>query len=508
MRVTADHLRDVQLALARKSHLRFMQHCWMKDEPMVVGYHTREITTRIDRAIEDYRNGKSSYIRIKIHQRAGKSDVVSRFLPPHFLAEFPDRSVINASYSAGKAEEFSAGAMRVVRSAKFQELYPNVVLGRKAVGRWNFNTEHPLTHDLEERFGQVLASGLTSGITGEGAALAILDDYCGSRADAESPVFRNKSWEEFTDSFMSRLDPVHIVIVLATQWHVDDIHGRIEEKNDPESENYDPEFPHFEVMSFPARRELAPIEIQDNYPGPYLFMERYSEQWYRGQYAQLGTYSASAMMDCDPVPRDGGILNTAGIVYHDSVEDFPKLQYCRVWDYAHSAAGRTGADPDYTGGTLLAFERGPRNPATNQTLWNLWILDYVQFREGAVKRDKLIRETADKDGRLVKILVETSLDSKDGFAYLQKQLGGIFNIKPVYPRGDKVQRCTPVEPIFDSGHVHVLRGPWNKIWETGLKKFDGSGRTHDEMVDNITAGFTHHSHIGASTTRKKVYGRV
>jgi len=484
-----------------------MKYCWRKDdEEFLEGLHTRLICERIDKALEDFRQGKSTYLRIKIHQRAGKSDLVSRNLPPRFIAEFPDKEVMDVSFSNPKAESFSRAGMKLVKSRQFKELYPHVAVDRAAAGNWNVKT---YDHDLEqymERAGQVFAAGM-SGVTGDGAHLAILDDYCGSRADAESPTFRQKSWEEFTGSFLTRLAPVHIVIVLATQWHVDDIHGRIDAKNDPEDEDYDPDFPEFETMSFPASKINAPEDLAKQYPGEFLFLERYSSAWYKGQLAQLGIYAASAMMECDPVPRSGGILNTDNLIYHNSVDDFPQIPYSRVWDYAHSAEGRVGADPDYTGGTLLGFQKGARNPATGLYTWSLWILDYDQFRLGAVERDSKIRQIADKDGRLVTILVETSLDSKDGYLYLKNQLGGVYSVLPVQPRGDKVQRCTPVEPIFEAGNVHVLRAPWNKTWKTALQRFDGSGKTHDEPVDNITAGYEYYKHAVKVNGRKITYGR-
>ena len=44
-----------------------------------------------------------------------------------------------------------------------------------------------------------------------------------------------------------------------------------------------------------------------------------------------------------------------------------------------------------------------------------------------------------------------------------------------------------IEPLFDVGHVHVLRGPWNLDWLTEVREFP-SGK-HDDQVDNLTAGY-------------------
>lgn len=501
--------KKIQEELARRQHLRFMQYCWPKQDPLVIGLHTRRICERIDKAIKDFENGKSTFLRIKIHQRAGKSDIVSRFLPPRFLALFPDHEIMNVSYSADKAKKFSNQGLKIIRDKKFQELFPKVRLDRSSMSNWSFKTYDSITENYRSRVGQAMAAGLHAGLTGDGYHLGVLDDYCGSRNEAESTTFRENSWNSFTNDFLTRMAPVAITIIVATQWHEDDIHGRIAKRNDPDDPEYDEDFPLFETLSFPASRENAPLDLVDQYPGEYLFLERYTREWYKNQFAQLGNYATSAMMECNPVPRTGGILNTGGIVWHEDPKDFPKdIQYYRVWDYAHTAVKRTGHDPDYTGGTLLGFERGLRNPANNQYMWKIWILDYTQFREGATLRDQRIRGVANKDGRLVKILVETSLDSHDGFAYLANQLGGVYTVLPVNAIGDKMVRCTPIEPIFEACNVHVLKGAWNKVWLTGLQRFDGSGKTHDEMVDNITAGFQHASYRHRAPTKKVTYGRI
>jgi predicted phage terminase large subunit-like protein len=90
------------------------------------------------------------------------------------------------------------------------------------------------------------------------------------------------------------------------------------------------------------------------------------------------------------------------------------------------------------------------------------------------------------------ILVEDSVDAKDAAITFKSKFAGIRSIILVQCPGDKVSRCDPVEPIFEAGNVHLLKGPWNNIWLRGIRDFDGSGKTHDEMVDNLTCAYKHH----------------
>ena len=89
---------DVDAEFARRKHLNFMQMCWQKKSELIIGKHTKAICERIDKAIADYKEGKSTYLIIKVPVRHGKSDIVSRYLPPHFLGMFPDDEIIVCGY--------------------------------------------------------------------------------------------------------------------------------------------------------------------------------------------------------------------------------------------------------------------------------------------------------------------------------------------------------------------------------------------------------------------------
>ena len=466
----------------RDHHLKFMDHTWMSQvDSFIIGLHTRKICERLDAAIEDYKNGISSYIRISVHHRSGKSEIVSVNLPPRFLAMLPESEIMQVSYNQGKAQESATKGMRLVETSGFQELFPNTTIGRSAVSNWN------LVRDGKTVKGHIYSAGLMAGLIGRGYHLGILDDYCGSKEQAESSVYRNKTWDAFTNDFLTRQAPVSITIILATWWHADDLHGQIENKNNPDHEDYDPDFPVFEHISFPAKAE--DYQGEGEYPGEYLFEERMGKEWYPKTYAFLGEYSSSAVMDCDPTSKFGAILNTRSIKTHASVTEFPDIPYYRVWDLAHTEKQRIGADPDFTGGTLLGFQIIGKHEKKN--IYALWIKDYVEFREKAVIRDKSIEKVYRRDGNKVRVIVENSLDSKDAAEYLKAALYGLATVTAVNCKGDKVVRCTPLEPIFEAGNVHILNGEWNKKWKRSVKEFDGTGKTHDEAIDNMTCGYKH-----------------
>ena len=54
----------IRRELARRTHIGFMKYCWHAMDDFIIGYHTEAISRRIDKAIEVFRNGISTYLRI------------------------------------------------------------------------------------------------------------------------------------------------------------------------------------------------------------------------------------------------------------------------------------------------------------------------------------------------------------------------------------------------------------------------------------------------------------
>lgn len=454
-----------------------MQYMWQKmSEKFLVGIHTKEICYLIDEAIAKFRQGESTFLVVKVPFRHGKSDMISRFLPSHFLGEFPDKEVMLVTYASALAEGFSRYARNLMRTPEYKELYPDTEVSKEngGVQQWG----------IQGRFGGCVASGLTSGLTGKGYHLGLLDDFNASRADAESEVIRNGQWEHFTNDFLTRRAPVSITIVLATPWHKDDIIGRIEERVNPKSDKYDPEFPPFKIVSFPAKD--GDVDIHDEHGElkhihyDYLFPERFSKDWYEQQFASLGTYSSAALLQCDPIVRGGNLVDVSKVKIHEGIEDFPQIKYGRIWDLAHSAKQRIKDDPDFTSGTLLGFRK-------NNGAWELWIKNVGRIRQEAPQRDSFINAVTEQDGEGVIVGVEESLDAKDAVNVIRQATKGRRLVRGIKTRGDKVARFSPLEPIFEAGNVNILKGDWNGAWLSEVSEFP-SGK-HDDQVDNLSAGY-------------------
>lgn len=444
-------------------HLNFMSFTWTNQTtPFLVGLHTRRICACIDEAVEKFRRGISTYWVIEVPFRHGKSEIISRKLPAHFLGLFPDCKVILCGHTTELTEGFSKISRNLISTPQYQDIFSgvNVDPGSSSGSHWK----------IKGREGECFAAGLLGSLSGQGYHLGILDDYCRNRADAESETMREKMWNAFTNDFMTRGAEVSITMVLATPWHVDDIIGRIKKHQKEDSE-----FPKFKFRKFPA--------LSDEYETGTLFPEKFNKKWYTQRKAILGEYGFSSLMQCEPVKRGGNMLNTDCIVKHKSISEYPKsLRWYRVWDLAHTAKERAKQDPDYTSGTLLAFN-------VVDGMIHLWVKNVTRMRKNAPERDAEIRNIAKLDGAYVQIGIGGSVDAKDAIATMRQILQGKRTVYSVSENKDKVVRATPLEPVFMAGNVHVPQGaPWLDEWVSEINSFPFGA--HDDMVDNLSAGYS------------------
>lgn len=149
---------------------------------------------------------------------SAKSTYADVVFVPWFMAKRKRRHVILASYASAIAQKQGRRARQLIKSPSFENLMGGVTLmpDHKAADEWS------LTNGSE-----YMAGGLLSGLTGNRAALGILDDPIRGREAAESETIRNKAWDAYQDDFCSRLIPGAPQIMILTRWHEDDPAGRI-----------------------------------------------------------------------------------------------------------------------------------------------------------------------------------------------------------------------------------------------------------------------------------------
>lgn len=448
--------------LAQRHHLDFLKYCWQAKDPLIIGRHTSAISERIDYAMSEYRQGRSTYTIVTVPPRHGKSDLISRYLAPHFLGEFPGKEIMLISHAADMAESFSSFARDLIGSEQYQNLY-DVSLSKDthSKSKWSLNDQKGATY----------WGGIGTGISGKGFSCGIIDDYFGNREDAESPTNRQKQYEWFGDVFMSRCAPVVMVFILATRWHVDDLIGRIINKNTIGHQDHDPDYPVFQVIKFPALTD-----------GQYLFPERFTEQWYRSSFATAGKYGTASLYQCEPFVRGGNVFEVDKIKVLDEMPT--GLVWKRAWDLASTDKELNKSDPDYTVGALVAV-RKERNESGVQ-IDKIYVKDIRRKQAKAPERDRLIKATAEVDGP-IPIGIEGVAGYMDTVNNIREHFSGSRIVVTLEAEKDKTVRAQCLEPIVEAGNFHILRAEWNQAFIDEMSAFP-SGK-HDDQVDAVVHGY-------------------
>jgi predicted phage terminase large subunit-like protein len=447
---------------ARTSMADFIRYTWPcydlvpPHEPWVEGVHTVPICDRIDQMFLDYEAGIPTYIIVVVPFRHGKSEIVSRRLPGYALGRHPSLEIILATYGQALTDQLSRDARTLMETPQYKAVFPESRLDpkNKGVSQWGLHRHH----------GKMNATAVGGAVTGRGAGLLICDDLIKNREEADSLPIRDKAWNAFTNDLSTRLAPVPMVMLIGTRWHVDDPIGRILNRNNPQHEDYDPEFPRYEVIRYQALQE----------DGTYLFPERYPATWYETQFAQLGPYASSALLQGEPIMRGGNMLKVDEITFSESIPE--NVQWVGAWDLASTEKEVAKNDPDSTVGALGAYYERDGKP------W-FHLRDIVTCRKEATERNELICSTARSDGPAVWQGVEGVAGYKDAYTTIAKILDGESVVYKITASSDKVVRASELEPVIASGRMVMSRDIWNARSIAQLGEFPNG--THDDIVDAI-----------------------
>lgn len=213
------------------------------------------------RAIMESVDGQGPPILIvEMPVRHGKSELISHYLPAYYLGRFPERHIVLASSTDLLAQRYGR---------KSRDCYAR--FAAPSFYRRGVDPSHKGTKEWSTvEGGGMTTAGIGGDIMGRSISLGVIDDFLRSSSDAMSELVRDRQWEWFESTFMTRLEPGAVVIVMATRWHRDDLIGRIT----GESDRYSGEFRiPFRRIRFPAIAEEE--DELGRQPGDALWPQRW-----------------------------------------------------------------------------------------------------------------------------------------------------------------------------------------------------------------------------------------
>lgn len=384
---------------------------------------------------------------------SAKSTYLSVLFPPHYLARFPQNSILAATHS----QEF---AQRWGRKVRNDILLDGVTLGisvstdNSASDRWALSAG-----------GEYYGVGAGVGISGFRADLGMCDDLFGSREDAYSETVREKRWDWYRDDFCGRLKPGAKRVLMNTRWHEEDVAGR-------EIARIRAGVVRGKIIDIPAVAE--PDDALGREPGEYLWDEPSGYNYgsfLRARRKEVSPMMWSALYQQRPAPEEGDYFKADWLKPYEKA---PARETMRVYggsDYAVTADGG-----DYTVHAVVGLD-----PEGRMYLLDLW-------RKQA-SSDVWVERFCDlvKAWKPIGWAEETGQIKSGVGPFLVKRMRErqAFVVREQFPtRGDKAIRAQSIRGRMANDGLYVpVNAPWLADMRSELLSFP-AGR-HDDQVDAL-----------------------
>lgn len=173
---------------------------------------------------EFYEQSEYNVLVINEPPRHGKSRTASCFVE-WILGEHPQEKIMTGSYNETLSTSFSKNVRNSIQEEKadeskivYTDIFPNrkIKRGDGSMNLWS----------LEGGYNNYLATSPTGTATGFGATLLIIDDLIKNAEEAYNESVKEKHWEWFTNTMLSRLEEGGKIIIIMTRWASDDLAGR------------------------------------------------------------------------------------------------------------------------------------------------------------------------------------------------------------------------------------------------------------------------------------------
>lgn len=184
----------------------------------------RKYLVELCRDFQEFLDSDDRAMIVNLPPRHGKSRTACCFAE-WYLGQDPNRKIMIGSYNETLSTMFSKNVRNTIQEIKadpykavFSDVFPNVKikLGDAAMNLWS----------LEGGYNNYLATSPTGTATGFGCTLMIIDDLIKNAEEANNELTKQKHWEWFTNTMLSRREEGAKVIIIMTRWATDDLAGR------------------------------------------------------------------------------------------------------------------------------------------------------------------------------------------------------------------------------------------------------------------------------------------
>lgn len=408
-------------------------------------------------------------ICISVPPQHGKSRLTSILFPAWALTKAPTSRIIQTGYSGDLSEGFTREARTLVRSPGYLKLFPEMATGVDRAGEWHTKLG-----------GYYMATSTGGGGTGRGADILIVDDPFKNAEDAGSKKIRDHVWEMFATTFLTRLSPDGIVIVVHTRWNEDDLIGRLtnpERVRDLKDKGLG-EF-NYEVINIEAICEDPAKDPLGRSVGEPLWPEGKPLKALQVSKAEMTVAQWNALYQGKPNPPGGRLCDTTKIDYINRDQVPADLKLMRCWDLS------LGDDPesDYSCGAYGGVVKRT-DQATGKPVFDFYLVHMDRGKRKWPQQKARIISCAEAESNGGDIGLESVAAWKVAVDELNIYFQGRTLCRGYNPVKNKADRAQPWLGLIDNGRFHIVRGTWNQEFKDELEQFPNG--LHDDQIDAVS----------------------
>lgn len=422
----------VERKICQQSFYEFTKRFWhilIVAEP-VWNWHVKFICDEMQIVAERvFKNEAKLYdLLINVPPGSTKTTICSIMFPAWVWTRMMAARMLSGSYAATVALDNSRKSRIIIESEKYQELFPEVQFRDDQNAKGFYETTEG---------GDRVAVGVGGAATGRHAHFLLIDDPINPKEARSEAEIKNVSlWMKETLPTRKVDKKVSVQIVIMQRLHQEDPSGMMLKEADATN---------------PVRHICLPAELQDNvaparvrrfYVDGLMDPRRMPKSVLEKEKKNLGPYGYAGQYDQSPTPLGGGMFQFEKITHQTPPVSWKRK--VRYWDKAG-----TKDDGAYTAGVLMGEDMEDR----------FWILDVVRGQWDSGEREKIIKQTAEADGKGITVGVEQEPGSggKESMQGTVKRLAGWTTIVDRVT-GDKVTRADPFSVQVNVGNVYVKKG--------------------------------------------------
>ncbi len=257
---------------------------------------------------QDFIQSDDEVMIVNVPPRHGKSRTAG-LLVEWVLGNDQTQKIMTGSYNETLSTMFSKNVRNDIQEEQadenrivFSDIFPGVSIkhGDGAMNLWS----------LEGGYNNYLATSPTGTATGFGATLLIIDDLIKNSEEANNELTKEKHWNWFTDTMLSRLEEDGKIIIIMTRWASDDLAGRALE--------------HFKEAGAKVRH-ISMKALQNPDTHEMLCPEVLSYKSYQAKIQAMGADIASANYQQEPIDLKGR-LYTSFKTYSGELPQFKEIR--------------------------------------------------------------------------------------------------------------------------------------------------------------------------------------